>query len=226
LRHERLGDRDRLRRLRNQVAGIWGVRTRHCLKPLAGRKETVRSTWILSCVHSRPGVSSIPMTPGRAGRSRTVAEEWLLVLRVRRARGPFRSKMGPNGQSVRNDAVPRGWVRSCFNTTPKYRSATTAPGRTIAGSVAARPGVISSWMLDLTAQALAQPTQRWRRSKDEWRIPGAATVSGLVALGRCMSRFAIAGEAGALARRCCRQMRQVSLAGHVESPALQDTIEP
>ena len=130
LRHDRLGDRGIDFVDCGTSGGIWGEERGYCLM-LGGRKETVEHLDpILRTL--APGVSSTPVTPGRAGLSRTAEEGYLYC--GSHGAGTFRQD-GAQRNRIRNDAVAGRGVRPALSRR-HVRIRTAAAGHR--GSVAAR----------------------------------------------------------------------------------------
>jgi 6-phosphogluconate dehydrogenase len=205
LRHERLGDRGIDFVDCGTSGGVSGEERGYCLM-LGGRRETVeRLDPILSTL--APGVSSIP-TPSRAGLSRTAEEGYLYC--------------GPHGAGhfvkMVHNGIEYGMMQSLAEGFDLLNHADTfgydLPLADIA-EVWRRGSVISSWLQDLTAQALTHD-------------PTLATVGGRVAdSGGALcpavtmalyTRFR--SQAGrSFAGKMLSAMR-LAFGGHVESPAL------
>jgi 6-phosphogluconate dehydrogenase len=207
LRHERLGDRGIDFVDCGTSGGSWGEERGYYLM-LGGRKETVEHLDpILRTL--APGVSSIPAISRRAGLRRTAEEGYLFC--------------GPHGAGhfvkMVHNGIEYGMMQSLAEGFDLLNHADTfgyeLPLPDIA-EVWRRGNLISSWLQDLTAQALAYD-------------PTLATVEGRVADsggGPCpavtmalYTRFRSQGSRS-FAEKMLSAMR-LAFGGHVESFAFQ-----
>ena len=133
--------------------GVWGLERGYCLMIGGPDDQVARLTPIFRTL--APGPGEIARTPGRDGDIASVEEGWLHCGPV--GAGHF-VKMVHNGieyglmqayaegfdlmRSVRNDQVPAAW---------RYELDTAA-----IAEVWRRGSVVTSWLLDLTAQALVE----------------------------------------------------------------------
>ena len=219
LRHDRLGDRGIDFVDCGTSGGIWGEERGYCLM-LGGRKETFEHLDpILRTL--APGVSSTPVTPGRAGLSRTAEEGYLYC--GSHGAGHF-VKMVHNG-------IEYGMMQSLAEGFDLLYHADTfgyeLPLPDIA-EVWRRGSVISSWLLDLTAQALAlDPTLATVEGRVADSGEGRWTVESAVEAGvpcpavtmALYTRFR-SQASRSFAEKMLSAMR-MAFGGHVESHELQ-----
>jgi 6-phosphogluconate dehydrogenase len=208
LRRERLGDRGIDFVDCGTSGGMW-LEERGYFLMLGGCKETVEHLDpVLRTL--APGVSSTPVTPGRAGLSRTAEEGYLYC--------------GPHGAGhfvkMVHNGIEYGMMQSFAEGFDLLDHADTfgyeLPLADIA-EVWRRGGVISSWLLDLTAQARRvadSGERRWTvESALEAGVPGPAVTVALY------KRFR--SEAGrSFAEKMLSAMR-LAFGVHLENLALQ-----
>jgi 6-phosphogluconate dehydrogenase len=219
LRHDRLGDREIDFVDCGTSGGTWGEEPGYCLM-LGGRRETVGHLDPLLRTLA-PGVSSIAVTPGLAGLSRTAQEGYLYC--GSHGAGHF-VKMVHNG-------IEHGTEQSFADGFDLLYHADTfgyeLPLPDIA-EVWRRGSVISSRLLDLRAQALAHdPTLatvegRVADSGDECLTVESAVEAGVPcpAVTMALYKWFRSQASRSFAEKMLSAMR-MAFGGHMESPELQ-----
>jgi 6-phosphogluconate dehydrogenase len=215
LRHDRLGDRG----IDFVDCGTSGEARGFCLM-LGGRKETVEQLDpILRTL--APGSSSTPVTPAREGMRRTADEGYVYC--GSHGAGHF-VKMVHNG-------IEDGMMQSLAEGFDVLYHADTFGYELPLPEIAAvwrRGSVISWWLLDLTAQALAQdPTlakveERAEDSGQErWTVESAveAGVTFPAVTAALYTRFR-SQASRSFAEKMLSAMR-LAFGGHMETPELQ-----
>ena len=208
------------------------------LLPDDRRRQGRRSTAsIRSSRRWRPGAGDIPRTPGREGRDPRV-EQRLYPLPARRRRafrqdGPQRHRIRPDAGLCRRLRHPaeRGVARRCPRT-----QRFTLDLADIA-EVWRRGSVISSWLLDLTASALAADAELAGYSgfvedsgEGRWTIDGGDRGGGAgrravggalcplpLARGAHLRREAAVGDAQRLRRPCRAEAARMTAQTHAPS---------
>jgi len=208
LRHDRLGDRGIDFVDCGSGGGTWGEERGYCLM-LGGRRETVgHLDPILRTL--APGVSSIPVPPVPMGLRRTAHEGYLYCGAP--GAGHF-VKMVHNG-------IECGTMQSVAEGFDLLDHADTFGYELPLSDIAAvwrRGSVISSWLRDLTTQALQQDpalATRWTvESAAEAGVPSPAVTMALYTWFRSQA-------SRSFAEKMLSAMR-MAFGGHIQSPELQ-----